>query len=127
VPNSPLKKEDIKSPCDGVVERIVVLRGTPLVENGAEVKAGDSLVGAYFGVAEQTFPTVPAAEIYLRARQSFVFKTSVCSDDCIGACIAVAKEKCRESNIIEQNFQTKEVDGGYEITVWLTFVFRIGG
>ena len=42
---SPLKREPLLSPASGVVEELVVLRGTPLVKLGDSVERGQTLVG----------------------------------------------------------------------------------
>ena len=121
------KKEDILSPVDGVIEKIAVLRGTALVEKGATVKKGQPLVGAYFLAGEQSFPTVPAAEIIIRAEFAFSLEVRAADERAIAAVIAVAKEKCPETNIIEQNYTVSEVDSGFLVTVTLTYFKRIGG
>lgn len=41
---SPRPAEPLLAPCDGVLEELVVLRGTPLAEVGSEVHAGQQLV-----------------------------------------------------------------------------------
>ena len=98
-----------------------------LVEKGATVKIGQPLVGAYFLAGEQSFPTVPAAEIIIRAEFAFSLEVSAADERAIAAVIAVAKEKCPETNIIEQNYTVSEVDSGFLVTVTLTYFKRIGG
>ena len=118
---------DVLSAVDGEIEKITVLRGTALVKKGDKVKKGQALVGAYFTAGESTVKTVPLAEIYVKAQFYFTFNASGCGEYFTSAAVAVAKEKCPESNIIAQNVEILEENGGYRITVTLTYVKKFGG
>ncbi|MBQ9481394.1 MAG: sporulation protein YqfD [Clostridia bacterium] len=121
------ESKDIVSDESGVIEKIVVLRGTPLVFEGDAVKEGQPLVGAYFTAGEKVIKTTPVAEIYIRADFVFVFNASGCGENYESAAVAVAKEKCPESRIIGQKTEIKNTGGGYSITVTLTYIKKLGG
>ena len=120
-------KGDVLSPCDGVIEKITALRGTPLVSAGDKVKTGTPLVGGYFKAADGYIKTKPIAEITIRTTCPLTLKMSGCDEYHIAAAVAVAREKCPFSHIIGQNTDIKEAGGGYEITVTLTCLEYIGG
>lgn len=122
-----IRGKEILSDVDGVVEKISVLRGTPLVSVGDVVKAGQQLVGGYFIAGEETFKTDALAEIYIRGTFAFNFITSGNSEYYVDAAVAVAKEKCPFSNIIGQKTDITQTKNGYNIKVDLTFVKLIGG
>ena len=60
---SPLKREPLLSPASGVVEQLVVLRGTPLVKAGDNVERGQTLVEPYAlaGEAEEKLESTVVA------------------------------------------------------------------
>lgn len=64
---SVLPSPDLLSPISGVVEELIVLRGTPLVSVGDTVEKGAPLVGGYALYGEE----VRAVEIVARAKISF--------------------------------------------------------
>ena len=121
------EESDILSPCDGVIEKITALRGTPLAKEGDKVKVGTPLVGGYFLAADGFIKTSPIAEITIKTTYTLSIKLSGKDEYHIAAAVAVAREKCPFSHVIGQNTETKETDGGYEITVMLTCREYIGG
>jgi len=120
-PQSPTEFCDVVASCDGVIEKIVVLRGTALVTVGDEVKKGQPLVGAYYVAGEQSIPTKPVAEIYLTSKFYFTLKVDGCDEYFVNAVSALAREKCPISHIIAQETNIKPSEGGFEITVTLTY------
>ena len=67
-------KGDFLAPCDGRVEKIVTLSGTPLKKIGDEVKAGEKLVGGYLLVGEEqsnAIERVVVAKALLVCEKSF--------------------------------------------------------
>lgn len=118
---------DATSPIGGVIEKIAVLRGTPLVQKGDEVRAGDPLVGAYFTAGGERIATAPVYEIDIRAEFTFTFRAMSDSEYYVSAARAVAIEKCPESHIIGTKTHIEKVDGGFEIAVTVTYIKRIGG
>jgi len=119
--------EDMIAPQDGEIVRIVVLRGTPLVAAGERVKAGQPLVGAYFTVGEERVSVSPVAEVYFKADFTLSFNVSGQGQYYNSAALAVTKEKCPETNIIDQKIVEEPTADGYKITVTLTFVKKLGG
>ncbi len=84
---------DIVSVVDGVIEEIVVLRGTPLVKVGDKVKKGDILVGAYsLGKEEgETFPTFTVARVKIIETVEFSYKPNILNDREIELAYALAE------------------------------------
>ena len=83
---------DIVSSVDGVVEEIVVLRGTPLVKVGDTVKAGDLLVGAYsLGKENEEYPTFTVARVKVIQEFEFSYKINILSDREIELAYALAE------------------------------------
>lgn len=121
-PPSPIECKDILASEDGVVEKIVVLRGTALVAVGDEVKKGQPLVGAYYLAGEQIVPTKPVAEIYLKTKFSLSLKVDGCDEVFVDAVSALAREKCPFSHVIAQEVNINPHGDGFEITVTLTCV-----
>lgn len=119
--------QDIHSDVDGVIEKISVFRGTPLVALGQEVSVGQALVGGYFMAGEERIKTTALAEIYVRSNFVFAFECARADDYYVASAIAVAKDKCPFSNIIEVKTDVTEMNEGYKITVVLTYVKLIGG
>ncbi len=126
-PSESGKISDALSPCDGVVESIAVFRGTPLVQKGQEIKAGQPLVGCYFTAGEQVIPTAPVYEITLKGYFTFVFNASQDGEYFRSAAVAVAMEKCPETNIIDKNITVAKTQKGYRIEVKLTYLKVLGG
>ncbi len=84
---------DIISTVDGVVEEIVVLRGTPIVKVGDFVKRGDLLVGAYTlsKDEDETYPTFTVARVKLIETVEFEYKGSLLNDREIELAYALAE------------------------------------
>ncbi len=101
---------DITSVVDGVIEEIVVLRGTPLVKVGDMVKKGDLLVGAYsLGKEEgETFPTFTVARVKIIETVEFLYKPNILNDREIELAYALAEfnaggEVVEKSHIIDND------------------------
>ncbi len=62
----PIAGMPLTSNVSGVVETLVVIRGTPLVEEGAAVEKGDLLVGDYLLVGEEKLPALVIAKAVIR-------------------------------------------------------------
>ena len=118
---------DILSPVDGTVEKIAVLKGTPLVKKGDPVTSGEALVGGYFIAGDRVIATPPKAEIVIRGEYLFSFSAAACDEYHVSAAVAVAKEKCPFSQVFLQNVQVEENIGGYKITVTLSYLEYLGG
>lgn len=66
---------DLISSVDGVVESILVIRGTQLVNVGDVVKKGNSLVGAYFlGSEDKVFSTYVLARSTIISTEEYFYK-----------------------------------------------------
>ncbi len=84
---------DIKSTVDGIVEEIVVLRGTPLVKSGDRVSKGDLLVGAYtLGKEEgEIYQTFTVARVKIIETLEFEYKGKLLNDREIELSYALAE------------------------------------
>lgn len=65
--SAPLQSLPLLSPADGVVEELVVVRGTPLVKEGDEVSAGETLVSNRVGGESGEREIVVIARVRVRA------------------------------------------------------------
>lgn len=108
---------DIVSTVDGIIEEIVVLRGTPLVSVGDKVKKGDLLVGAYLLGKEEgeIFPTFTVARVKIIETIEFSYKPNVLNDREIELAYALAEFNAN-GNIVEKQHK---IDNGV-IVVTLT-------
>ncbi len=84
---------DIKSKVNGIVEEIVVLRGTPLVSVGDSVSKGDLLVGAYTLGKEdgEIYKTFTVARIKIIETVEFEYKGNILNDREIELFYALSK------------------------------------
>ena len=83
---------DLVSNYDGIVEEITVLRGTPLVEKGQEVKRGDKLVGAYLlGKGENVYKTFVLARVKILQKTEYFYKCDNPSEKDVSIAYALAE------------------------------------
>lgn len=64
--SAPLASGPLSAPVSGVVEELVVVRGTPLAAPGDEVSAGDAVVGDYLTVVERQTRVAVIAKVTVR-------------------------------------------------------------
>ncbi len=101
---------DLKASADGIIESMVVIRGTQLVSVGDMVKGGDSLVGAYFlGSEDKIYPTYVIARATILKNEEYFYKNTEFSEE--------NKQKCKNISIFysENEFVSCEfesVNGG---------------
>ena len=87
--------KDIVSDYSGVIDKIEVLRGTPLVNVGDSVSVGDKLVGAYVTSKEgEIFPTYVIASVVIITQEEFVFKFDSVSEELVKIAEMTAKFNC---------------------------------
>ena len=77
----PSRETELVSPCDGVVEELTALRGTPLAAEGAHVSAGDVLVGGWLETqAGERIDTFAVARASILCEGTFSYAASEDSD-----------------------------------------------
>ena len=85
-------KNNLYSNVSGIVEEIVVLRGTPLVEVGSAVQSGDLLVGGYYTLKnEERVETFVLGRVKIISEEEYFYKCDSVSDTEISIAYALAK------------------------------------
>lgn len=108
------REEDLVCEFDGVIEEITVLRGTALVESGAQVKKGDKLVGAYLTLKDGSIEnTYVLARVKILQNYKYFYKCDAVTDLEVSVAYALSKFNLSGEVI---NSSHRQVDGGIEIT-----------
>ncbi len=63
---APIAGMPLTSPAEGIVEELIVIRGTPLVGVGDEVRAGDVVIADYTVRGEEMFPAAVIGSVTVR-------------------------------------------------------------
>ena len=106
---------DLLSNYNGVIEEIVVLRGTQLVEVGSTVKVGDKLVGAYLiGKDEIEYQTFVLARVKILEKTEYFYKCNEYTEQNLSIAYALAKFNIN-GEIKEKTHSYK--DGGILVTL----------
>lgn len=106
---------DLISNYNGVVEEIVVLRGTQLVEVGSVVKKGDKLVGAYLvGKDETEYKTFVLARVKILEKTEYFYKCDENTEQNLSIALALAEFNIN-GEIKEKTHSFEE--GGIRVTV----------
>ena len=114
----------LKATVGGEVYRIVAICGTPVVEEGWRVSAGDVLIGAYELNAEgEQIPclAVGFAEIKAQAQTSLVFESE--SEENAQAALKAAS--LYSETVLERSYKVSPCEGGVCYKVSFTYLERV--
>ncbi len=115
--------QKLESDVDGVVEKIKVYRGTPLVNAGDSVRAGDLLVDGYAEVKEQIVKINVLAYVTIRTQATFEYTSLGENDGKKAVLFALAEAEGEEKNCTA--VVCKKVGDKYVYTVTLEFLHTL--
>lgn len=85
-------RKGLESQVNGVVEEIVVLRGTPLVKEGDVVVKGQSLVGAFVVLKDESVvETFVVARVKILENKEYFYKCDIINEQTLSLAYALAK------------------------------------
>ena len=103
------------SDVDGVVESVVVYRGTAQVGVGSEIKKGDLLVDGYALIRDEKVPTNVLAVVTVRERIEKAVLLSGENMDEIA--VLIASQELKDREILSAETVCERRENGYEYTV----------
>lgn len=114
------REKQFLCPADGKVESLTVIRGTPLVAEGEEVKAGQNLVSGTVVTGEgenmTSRETFPVARLSLLAEYACSYESAEKSDAALERAYASALLHI-DGEVLEKSAEVAEKDGVYVYSV----------
>ena len=104
------KRENILSPVDGIIGKIIVFSGISLVSEGDEVKAGDLLISGSYVHGEKTGTTYALGEIVIFSEREYVYEGAGDDDKIASRAKALAEYDFGE-DFLAESITFEERDG----------------
>ena len=117
------RRKPLTADVDGVLENLVVVCGTPALETGSEVKAGDILIFAHNIVGERTIDCLAVGYADIRCAKSAEYLAA--ADDETSRREALASLGIEEENIVSAHMKAVSVDGGVLFKIDYEFRHRV--